>query len=122
MTPAALEKLCMGLKGTTQDVKWGADLCYSIGKKMYCVISLESPPRTGFKVTPEEFGELTEREGIIPAPYMAKHHWVLVENNKALSDKEWRALVENSYQMVLEKLPKKFRESLDKPSAKSKRK
>ena len=112
MTSDGLEKICKALKGTTTDIKWGADLCYLVGKKMYCVTSLEGSVRASFKVTPEDFGELTEREGIIPAPYMAKNFWVMVEKPSALTAKEWKSYVAGSYSMVLEKLPKKLQESI----------
>lgn len=112
MNAEGLEKICKALKGTTTDVKWGADLCYLIGEKMYCITALEGPLKTSFKVSPEDFGELTEREGIIPAPYMAKHYWVMVEKPSALSPKEWKSFVAASYKLVLEKLPKKLQVSV----------
>jgi len=31
-------------------------------------------------VTDEEFGELTDRRGIIPAPYAARYKWILIED------------------------------------------
>lgn len=112
MNAAALEKLCTSLRGTTQDIKWGNDLCYLIREKMYCVTSLEGPFFVSFKASPEDFSELTEREGIVPAPYSARYHWVLVENPRSLSPKEWKTYMEKSYQMVLEKLPKKIKDSI----------
>ncbi len=112
MTPPELEKFCTSLKGTTRDIKWGNDLCYSVGKKMYCTTSVDGDRFISFKTTPEEFSELIEREGIIPAPYAARYHWVMVQNIKALNPKEWKKHIQKSYEMVLEKLPKNLRESL----------
>ena len=67
MTSSDLENLCMSFEGTTRDIKWGNDLCYSICKKMFCVTSLEGMKYVSFKTTPEDFGELIEegRIGII---------------------------------------------------------
>ena len=112
MNAATLEKLCSSFKGTTQDVKWGNDLCYLIGNKMYCVIGLDESHGISFKATPEDFGELTERKGIIPAPYTARYHWVLVSNTSALTVKEWKHYVEKSYQLVFDKLPQKVKASI----------
>lgn len=109
MNHAQLEKLCLSLKGTTTDIKWGNDLCYLIGDKMYCVTSLDQPLKVSMKVLVEEFGELTEREGIIPAPYMARNHWILVEKSNALTAKEWNQYVRQSYELVLSKLPKRIK-------------
>ena len=57
----------------------------------------------------EEALPLLERAGIIPAPYMARNHWVLLESPDVLPRAELRRLVTNSYQMVAAKLPKKVR-------------
>ncbi|MDZ4714307.1 MAG: MmcQ/YjbR family DNA-binding protein [Cytophagales bacterium] len=112
MTTAALEKLCKGFKGTTVDIKWGNDLCYLIGKKMYCVTAMDGPFRISFKATVEDFYLLTEREGIIPAPYLARYHWILVEKPAALSMPEWKHYVGTSFQLAKEKLPVKAKRLL----------
>ncbi|MDX1408692.1 MAG: MmcQ/YjbR family DNA-binding protein, partial [Saprospiraceae bacterium] len=59
MTKEYLQNFCMSLKGTTQDIKWGKDLCFCIGEKMYSVQGVEAD-MTGisFKTTPEEFDHL----------------------------------------------------------------
>ena len=57
-------------------MKWGQDLCFCVGGKMFAAVNLEPPHQLGFKCTPEDFAELTEREGIIPAPYLARAMWV----------------------------------------------
>src|SRR4029077_15794620 len=97
------------LPHTTEDVQWGNDLLFRIGKKIYCVTCLEptSPVKLSFKCTPEKFAELVEVEGIIPAPYVAKHHWVALVEMNALRQTEIKDLVRNSYQLVLQKLSKK---------------
>lgn len=112
MNAQALEKFCLALKGTTTDVKWGHDLCYLVGGKMYCVTSLDGPFSVSFKVNPEEFSVLVEREGVIPAPYTGRYHWVLVERPAALSSAEWKKYIEGSYAMVRAKLPSKLNKSL----------
>ena|SRR5690242_10144844 len=109
MNHAELEKFCLNLKGTTTDVNCGDDLYCLIGDKMYCVTSLHQPMKVSIKVTAEEFGELTERDGIIPAPYMARNHWILIEKSNALTKKEWRYYVQQSYELVFAKLPKKVK-------------
>jgi predicted DNA-binding protein (MmcQ/YjbR family) len=43
------------------------------------------PTKLSFKCTPEKFSELVEQEGIIPAPYVARYHWVALEDLDALS-------------------------------------
>jgi predicted DNA-binding protein (MmcQ/YjbR family) len=112
VTAHDIEKLCKALKGTTQDIKWKNDLCFLVGGKMYCVCNLNGQLSISFKTTPEEFGDLIERDGIIPAPYVANHHWVLVENSDALKKKEWEYFIRQSYEIVFDKLTKKIKNEL----------
>lgn len=75
---------------------------------MFCVTSLEGPLSASFKVKDEEFGEMTSRPGIIPAPYVARYKWVMIENPKALTKKEWEFYIKQSYELVKAALPKKL--------------
>ncbi|MFN2501181.1 MAG: MmcQ/YjbR family DNA-binding protein [Pyrinomonadaceae bacterium] len=113
MNVEQLRTFCLGLPGATEDVKWGNDLCFSIGSKMFCVTGVDANEGgISFKCTPEVFGELVERDGIIPAHYVARYHWVTVEKMTAVSQDELKELINNSYQLVLNKLPKKLRDSI----------
>ncbi len=108
-----LRKFCLNLPHTTEDVKWGSDLCFCIGGKMYCVTAVDSHANApmSFKCTPEKFGQLTEVEGIEPAAYVARYHWVSVKDPNAISKDELRDLIRESYQMVFDKLPAKIRKN-----------
>lgn len=110
-----LREFCVSLAHTTEDVKWDNDLCFCIGGKMYCVTALDdaNAGKTSFKCTPEKFAELTERDGIEPAAYVARYHWVTIWDENALAEDEVKELISNSYQMVLEKLPSKVRKGLE---------
>lgn len=110
----ALRKHAATLPGAIVDVKWGADECASVGGKMYAVFGIERgrAANVAFKVDGERFLELTDRPGIVPAPYLARAHWVQVADPAALSDAEARALVERSHALVAAKLPRRFRDAL----------
>ena len=109
-----LQKLCKSFPSVTEDIKWGNDLCFCIGEKMFCVVGLnQSPTSASFKVTPEEFNELSSKEGFKPAPYVARYKWVLVENISTLSPKEWEHYISQSYTLVKNKLTPKIRKSLN---------
>ncbi|RPD39221.1 MmcQ/YjbR family DNA-binding protein [Chitinophaga barathri] len=109
-----LRSICGKFPGVTEDIKWGADLCFCVGAKMFCVVGIEAPHYFSFKCSPENFEELTERENIIPAPYMAKHLWVSVRKSSAVKKDELKQLLEESYNLVKSKLPKKVQEQLGK--------
>ena len=76
---------CKSLPHTTETAQWGSDLVFKIGGKMFAVMGLEPGPIwLSFKTTPEEFADLLERPGIIPAPYLARAHWVALEPRDAI--------------------------------------
>jgi len=107
-----LRKYCLKLPGTKEDIKWGNDLCFSIATKMYCVTGLNPPLSVAFKVSDEDFEELSQTDGFMPAPYMARAKWVLVTKPERLSKKEWETYIRSSYELIKAKLPKKTRENL----------
>jgi predicted DNA-binding protein (MmcQ/YjbR family) len=110
MTLEGLREICRALPGATEDVKWEQDLCFSVGGKMFAAVNLEPPHQLGFKCTPETFAELTEREGIIPAPYLARAMWVQEsELGTALERRELTLLLRSAYDLVVAKLPKSKR-------------
>lgn len=108
-----LRTYCLSLAGTTEDIKWEHDLCFSIRGKMYCVASLEAPFTFSFKATPENFASLTQQPGIKPAPYLARYHWVLVEETSLHALPEWERYILESYHLVKQKLPKKVLKELE---------
>lgn len=110
-----VRSFCLSLPHTTEKIQWTHDLLFCIGGKMYCVVNLEpgvSPTRIALKCTPERFAELIEVEGIIPAPYMARNHWVAFTEMNALRQTEIAELIQSSYQLIFNKLPKKLQTQL----------
>lgn len=103
----AIRKLCTGLPSVTEDIKWGNDLCFLIGNKLFCVAGLQTPTTVSFKVKDEEFDIMSSREGLEPAPYLARYKWVLVTDLTKLTTTEWHHYIRQSYELVRLKLPKK---------------
>src|SRR5208283_4178705 len=109
-----IREYCLQFPHTTEVVQWGSDLCFKVDGKLFVVAAIEMvPQRLSFKVTPENFAELCERPGIIPAPYMARAQWVSLEWLNALPDSELRELIAESYRLVWERLPMKRRVKLE---------
>jgi predicted DNA-binding protein (MmcQ/YjbR family) len=108
-----LRRYCLSLPHATEDVQWGNNLLFRIGRKMFAIAALDrTPTSVSLKCTPEEFADLVEREGIIPAPYLARNKWVLLESLDALPAKELKRLIKDSYAMVAAGLPKRVRGEL----------
>ncbi len=110
----SVRKFCLSLPHVTEGVQWDNDLLLRIGNKMFAVVALEpaSDHVLSFKCTPEKFAELVEQEGVIPAPYVARYHWVALERFDVLPESELKELLTKSYELVRDKLPRKIREGL----------
>jgi predicted DNA-binding protein (MmcQ/YjbR family) len=108
-----LREYCLSFPGANEDIKWEKDLCFCVGEKMFCVTDVDGVGNLSFKCTPEKFAELVEMDGIIPAPYVARYHWVAIERTDILPQAELKRLIAESYKLVFDKLPKRLRETID---------
>src|SRR5262245_53362038 len=121
MTRFAIDRVrdfCRTLEGTTEDIKWGSDLVFSVGRKMFAVVCLDPPHTLAFKCAPDTFAQLVERDGIIPAPYLARAMWVQERQiGETLDRREVEELLRASYELVKAKLPRKLRPEPDSATA-----
>lgn len=102
-----IRAFCLALPGATEQVQWGNHLQFKVGGRMFALGTLEPGGHVlSFKAAPEEFAELTERIGIVPAPYLARAKWVALERYSALRQAEYEHVLRTSYDLVLAKLPK----------------
>lgn len=115
MTPAKLKKTLMGWTGVTEDLKWGCDQVWSVGGKMFCVLGPAGSGGPSFKVPDADFLPMTDRPGIIPAPYMARAHWVKLDALDTLPEAELIAALRTSHALVAAKLTKKLQRELGLP-------
>ncbi|HMD32400.1 MAG TPA: MmcQ/YjbR family DNA-binding protein [Candidatus Acidoferrales bacterium] len=105
----AIRQYCLALPATTEKIQWGADLVFKVGGKMYAAVVLDDRKlgQLSFKSTPEGFADLVEREGIEPAAYAARYHWVTVLPPHTLREEELRTLLRAAYEIVRAALPRK---------------
>lgn len=103
---------CRALPGTTEDVKWGNNLVFSVGGKMYAVFDLPEGEPLSFKTNPEAFEILVQQPGIRPAPYLARHAWVTLNRRDVMPEDALKDLIQEAHGIVAGKLSKKLRESL----------
>ena len=109
---SALAAFCRTLPGTTEDIKWGNDLVFSVAGKMYAGFDVAGTGAVGFKCDDIEFERLTKIDGIIPAPYAARFGWVSVTRRGVLPATDLKRCLRRSYDLVVEKLPAKTRAAL----------
>ena len=112
MTVEEIRSIALKQPHATEDVKWGNDLCFCIAEKMFCVTSLEGAVKFSLKVSDDDFDDLCQRKGFVPAPYVARNKWVLIDSSAKLTKKELENFIKKSYELVKGKLPKKLQEKL----------
>src|SRR5262245_17813282 len=108
-TSRSLTDFCRSLTQVTEYLKCGTDLVFSIGNKMFAVFDSRDLKKFSFKTTPDKFAVLTTTDGLIPAPYAARFHWVAVVRADVLPDGVARQLIGESYELVAVGLPVKVR-------------
>ncbi|MGA8939905.1 MAG: MmcQ/YjbR family DNA-binding protein [Acidobacteriaceae bacterium] len=112
----------LGLPNAVETMQWGDNLVFwvgdkAIGGKMFCLMNLDADARgvMSYSAGAERFAELVEQEGIGPAPYMARIHWVTVERWDALRNVQWESELRAAHEITLSKLPKGVRAVLAMP-------
>jgi len=94
-------------------VQWDNDLVFKVRGKMFACLDLKSESYS-FKCSESEYFELSEMPGVRPAPYLARAHWVQISPSECqLGAKRLRQLVEQSYHLVVARLPKKIQKDLN---------
>ena len=109
MDVESVRHFCLSFPDAMEKLQWGEDLCFKVRGKIFAVLDLGSvPQRLSFKCTPEKFAEITEQEGISPAPYVGRYKWALLQRLAVLSESELKDLIRESYAMVASKTKAKI--------------
>jgi predicted DNA-binding protein (MmcQ/YjbR family) len=110
------------LPHVAETMQWGENLVFwvgdkAVGGKMFALVNLDADGRAvmSFSAGPERFHELVENDGVVPAPYMARLHWVALERWGAIPHRELEALLREARDRTYEKLPKRTKDALALP-------
>jgi predicted DNA-binding protein (MmcQ/YjbR family) len=110
------------LPHVVETMQWGDNLVFwvgdkAIGGKMFCLLNLDAGADgvISYPAGLERYAELLEREGVAPAPYMARIFWVAVERWSVLRNAEWESELRAAHAITLAKLPKRTRDVLSMP-------
>ncbi|MFF5257617.1 MmcQ/YjbR family DNA-binding protein [Actinomadura viridis] len=110
---------CMSLAGSAEDYPFGPQTAvYKVGGKMFALLGEDAdPPRVSLKLPPDEVVALqAEHPGtVLPGYHLNKRHWVTVLLDGVLDEEELRALILQSYDLVVAGLPKRLRPVPDAP-------
>lgn len=111
MTGEAFDAAARALPGVTLEILWGADHVYKVGGRMFAATG---PSRTSFscKMSDIAFEALTETGRARPAPYAARHKWVLFDDLSVLDAEEVTGWLRNAHALVAARLTQKARRAL----------
>lgn len=113
----------LALPHVCETKQWGENLVFwtgdkAIGGKMFALLNLDADGGgvISFAAGPERYYELVERDGLYPAPYMARIFWVAAESWSSLRNAEWEELLRAAHEMIFAKLPPRTRDVLAMPA------
>jgi predicted DNA-binding protein (MmcQ/YjbR family) len=115
MTLDELKRYLRSKPGATEETPFGPEhLVYKVMGKIFAVVGWDEEPVTlSLKCDPEGVEVLRKVfRAVTPAPYFDKRHWNLVALDGSIPDPELVAMVDDSYDLVVEGLTRAQRESL----------
>ena len=115
MNIESFREYCLKKPGTTEETPFGPeDIVFKVGGKMFAIAALmEVPARVNLKCDPDLALELRDRyEQVTPGYHMNKKHWNTVELSGGIPESEMRKMIDHSYDLVVQSLPKAKRAKL----------
>lgn len=109
---------CISKKGVTEHFPFDRDtLVFKVGEKMFALSSLiqweHCEASVNLKCNPERAQELrAEYDDIVPGWHMSKIHWNTIHINKNVPDSLLKELIDHSYDLVFESLPRKIKKEI----------
>jgi len=111
----SLRTYCLQKKGVTESFPFDEEtLVFKVGGKMFALTGINSKPLSvNLKCDPEHAVILREKySAIAPGYHMNKQHWNTVTADGTLSDKFLFQLIDDSYDLIVQSLPKKIKDTL----------
>ena len=104
---------CISKPYVTEEFPFDANtLVFKVLGKMFALTNVEVFASVNLKCDPETAMELRENyTAVIPGYHMNKKHWNTVMMDGRVPDELIKEWTDNSYQLVVDKLPKKEREN-----------
>ena len=108
----SLRNYCLLKKGVTEELPFDEDSpVYKVMGKIFAITNLNPPYSVNLKCDPEKAIDLRERyDAITPGYHMNKTHWNTIELNRGVPSSLLKELVDHSYDLVVNRLPKKAKE------------
>lgn len=108
---------CLSKKGVTESFpfpKLPEVLVFKVMGKMFTATDVNTFSSFSIKCNPETIDDLRAEYYAIEEPsYFSKKHWSRVVIDGSISDKFLLSLLDTSYRLVVENLPKKLRQKIN---------
>jgi predicted DNA-binding protein (MmcQ/YjbR family) len=115
VNPTDLRDQCLSFTGAEETFPFGPEVSvFKVAGKMFALSQLEADSlRVSVKCEPELAEALREaHEAVIPGYHLNKRHWNTVIIDGSLDDEAVREMIEDSYDLVVSKLPRAQRTAL----------
>ena len=115
MNIETLRDYCLSKKAVTEDFPFGeTTLVFRVLNKIFLLVSLDADPlQFNAKCDPEKAIQLREEyDTVKPGYHMNKKHWNTVIIDGTISTKLIKEMIDDSYDLIIQSLPKKLREEL----------
>lgn len=106
---------CLSFKGITEELPFdNKTLVFKVMGKMFALTDIDEFDFINLKCEPKKCLELREKyEGITPGYHMNKKMWNSVSTKSDVSDSEIKELINISYDLIVQKLPRKIKDELE---------
>ncbi len=123
MDVEAIRAFLLSLPHVAETMQWGDNLVFwvgdkAIGGKMFAVLNLDYVKNSqviGYAAGPERYADLLEIDGVTPAPYMARMHWVAVRAWSVFRPSQWKSELTAAHNLIYTKLPVRTKAALALP-------
>jgi predicted DNA-binding protein (MmcQ/YjbR family) len=115
MRPAVLRQACLSVPRSVETFPFGPETSvFKVAGKMFALSQLsQCPPRVSLKCEPTLAEQLREAHAaVLPGYHLNKRHWNTVIVDGSLPDDAIRDMIEDSYDLVVSKLPRARRRAL----------
>jgi predicted DNA-binding protein (MmcQ/YjbR family) len=115
MNVESFRDYCLSRPSATESMPFGPDnIVFKVEGKMFALLALdEVPTAVNLKCDPDRALELRDRyEQVQPGYHMNKKHWNTVVLDGVIPEKEIRKMIDDSYDLVVQSLPRAKRKAL----------
>jgi len=112
----ALHRYLMSKRGTVEERPFASELpVYKVMGKMFALLWAEdTPPRLNLKCDPFHAELLREAfPAVTPGYHMNKRHWNTIALDGSVPDEDLKAMIDESYDLVVSSLTRAARRKLD---------